>query len=119
MAAQFAPSPPIGDGRAAAVAGATAMLDLSDGLALDARRLATASGVCVDLESAALGLDPRAALSGGEDHSLLATFPVGTVLPAGFRAIGRVREGVGLAVDGVLYTGGGWDPFSGWDNTDG
>lgn len=119
MAAQFTPSPPIGDGRAAAVAGATAMLDLSDGLALDARRLATASGVCVDLDSAALGLDPRAALSGGEDHSLLATFPVGTVLPAGFRAIGRVREGVGLAVDGELYAGGGWDPFSGWDNTDG
>jgi thiamine-monophosphate kinase len=116
MAAQFTPSPPIADGRAAALAGATAMLDLSDGLALDARRLATASGVCVDLESGTLGPDSRAALSGGEDHSLLATFPAGTVLPAGFRAIGRVREGGGIAVDGVIYTGGGWDPFSGWDN---
>jgi thiamine-monophosphate kinase len=116
MAAQFTPSPPIADGKAAALAGATAMLDLSDGLALDARRIATASGVCVDLDSAALGADPAAALSGGEDHSLLAAFPAGTVLPAGFRAIGRVRDGVGLAVDGVLYAGGGWDPFSGWDN---
>jgi thiamine-monophosphate kinase len=119
MAAQFTPSPPIADGKAAALAGATAMLDLSDGLALDARRLAAASGVCVDLHSAALGPDVRAALAGGEDHSLLAAFPAAIALPAGFRAIGAVRVGDGLSVDGQLYTGGGWDPFSGWDNADG
>ncbi|GAB3036277.1 thiamine-phosphate kinase [Parafrigoribacterium mesophilum] len=119
MAAQFTPSPPIADGKAAALGGATAMLDLSDGLALDARRLAAASGVCVDVRSAALGPDVRAALAGGEDHSLLATFPAATVLPSGFRAIGRIREGDGLTVDGQPYSGGGWDPFSGWDNAAG
>ena len=73
--AQLAPSPPIADGVRAALAGATAMLDVSDGLALDARRIAEASGVVVDLDSAAVG--SRMALTGGEDHALLAAFPRG------------------------------------------
>jgi thiamine-monophosphate kinase len=119
MAAQFTPCPPIADGKAAALAGATAMMDLSDGLALDARRLATASGVRIDVRSDALGDDPGLALDGGEDHSLLAAFPAGALLPAGFRAIGSVAAGSGLAVDGVLYSGGGWDPFSDWDSAAG
>ncbi|MCY7325852.1 MAG: thiamine-phosphate kinase, partial [Microbacteriaceae bacterium] len=65
VGAQLAPTPPSADGRAAALAGATAMLDLSDGLAIDARRLADASGVRLDFASAALGDDPRLALGGG------------------------------------------------------
>lgn len=113
--AQLAPRPPIADGKAAAIAGATAMIDLSDGLALDARRLAAASGVCVDLDSSALGEHPASALAGGEDHSLLATFPPDAVLPAGFRPIGQALVGAGLMVDGVPHSGGGWDPYSGWD----
>ncbi|GAB2450434.1 thiamine-monophosphate kinase [Conyzicola lurida] len=113
VAAQLAPSPPISDGVLAAVAGATAMLDLSDGLALDARRLAAASGVALALSSVAVG--SREALDGGEDHSLLATFPPGTALPGGFRQIGTVVAGEGVLVDGLHYEKrGGWDPYEQW-----
>ncbi|WP_010203306.1 thiamine-phosphate kinase [Salinibacterium sp. PAMC 21357] len=114
IAAQLRPAPPIADGKAASLGGATAMLDLSDGLAIDARRIATASGVGLDLSAEAVG--GRVQLDGGEDHSLLATFPKSTPLPAGFRAIGHVVDGEGLLVDGVAYTErGGWDPYAGWD----
>jgi thiamine-monophosphate kinase len=114
VAAQLAPTPPIADGKAAALAGATAMLDLSDGLAIDARRLAAASGVALDLHATV------AELEGGEDHSLLATFPAGTVLPGGFRELGAVVAGQGLLVDGVPYEKrSGWDPYSGWDGAAG
>ena len=115
--AQLAPSPPIGDGVRAALAGATAMLDVSDGLALDARRIAEASGVVVDLDSVAVG--SRTALTGGEDHALLAAFPPEADLPSGFRVIGRVLPAVSapaLHVDGRLFDArGGWDPYADWD----
>ena len=110
--AQLAPRPPIALGRVAATAGATAMIDLSDGLALDAARIARASGVAVDLESGLVG--SREALEGAEDHSLLATFATDE-LPEGFRAIGMVVEGEGLRVDGKAYEPGGWDPFTDWN----
>lgn len=114
IAAQLTPRPPLGDGRDAAVAGATAMLDLSDGLALDARRVAAASGVALDLSAVAIG--SARGLTGGEDHGLLATFPHGTALPGGFREIGRVVAGEGLLVDGRAYDArGGWDPYADWD----
>ena len=115
---QLAPRPPIGDGVLASIAGATAMLDLSDGLALDARRIAAASGVAIDFDSGAIG--SREALDGGEDHSLLATFPAGALLPGGFRVIGAVVEGSGVLVDGAAYEArGGWDPYEGWDGAAG
>lgn len=115
ITAQLAPTPPINAGPRAAIAGATAMLDLSDGLAIDARRIAAASGAALDLSSAAVG--SRAALDGGEDHSLLATFPPDQPLPEGFRAIGAVVEGEGFLVDGTPYDRrGGWDPYEEWDS---
>jgi thiamine-monophosphate kinase len=118
IAAQLTPTPPIADGRAAALAGATSMLDLSDGLAIDARRIAASSGVSIDLSLGQVG--SRTALDGGEDHSLLATFPPGTALPGGFRAIGVVVEGTGVSIDGEAYDErGGWDPFAGWDGARG
>jgi thiamine-monophosphate kinase len=118
ITAQLAPTPPIADGRLAALEGATAMIDLSDGLVLDARRLAQASGVGIDLDAARVG--PGDALTGGEDHSLLATFPAGARLPGGFRAVGTVIVDTGVFVDGLPFEArGGWDPYEGWDGGDG
>lgn len=120
LSAQLRPSPPIGLGTMAAVVGATAMMDISDGLALDAGRLATASGVTLALRRDALGAHPERALAGGEDHALLATFPVGT-LPPGFRVIGEVREAGATAVlcDDEPVDVAGWDPYRDWDSTAG
>ncbi|MEQ6898644.1 thiamine-phosphate kinase [Microbacterium sp. KR10-403] len=122
LAAQLRPEPPIGLGVVAAAAGATAMMDVSDGLALDASRMAKASGVTLDLATSALGDDPATALSGGEDHALLAAFPSDSVVPEGFRRIGAVltRGDADVLVDGVPYAGrGGWDPYLEWDAAQG
>lgn len=117
-ARQLTPTPPIADGRLAALAGATSMIDLSDGLAIDAARVARASGVTIDFDSSALGPDVELALGGGEDHSLLATFSAGVELPGGFRAVGVVRAAVDdapILLDGTPHDTSGWDPYRGWD----
>lgn len=120
IAAQLAPEPPVAAGVAAAETGASAMLDVSDGLARDARRIALASGVGLDFSSAALGPDVRLALAGAEDHGLLATFPPGTALPEPFERIGSVTDAAGaLLLDGVAIGADGWDPYSGWDGRTG
>lgn len=118
--AQLRPSPPIGLGAVAGTAGATAMMDISDGLALDARRMAAASGVTIALDSALLGADPARALAGGEDHALLATFPE-ALLPPAFRAIGRVRAAgdEDLLCDEQPVDLSGWDPYRDWDSAAG
>ncbi|MGN6327247.1 thiamine-phosphate kinase [Pseudolysinimonas sp.] len=122
LAAQLSPVPPIALGPVAARGGATAMLDVSDGLAIDARRIASASGIAIDLDAAAIarvagdGVDPRAALTGGEDHALLATFPADAAVPDGFVVIGKAAAGAGLLVDGrAVDERGGWDPYADWD----
>src|SRR5690606_12065073 len=86
VASFLRPTPPVALGPAAAAAGAHAMMDVSDGLLRDGGRVASASGVLVDLDTIALAplveaLAPAAALlgadpltwvlSGGEDHGLL------------------------------------------------
>lgn len=114
LAAQLRPSPPISLGPVAAAAGATAMMDVSDGLLLDASRLADASHVSVDLSPE---LDDDA-LRGGEDHALLTCFPAGSVLPDGFRVVGRVqpRGDASVTVGGAPIAGrAGWDPHRDWD----
>ncbi|WP_370524042.1 thiamine-phosphate kinase [Cellulomonas sp. APG4] len=134
LAAFRAPAPPVDAGRVAGGAGATAMLDVSDGLLRDAGRMARASGVVLDLSrdllaadlgplgAAAdeLGTDPWPwLLTGGEDHGLLATMPAGSTVPDGFRRIGRARaplagDGPGVLVDGARASGvPGWDHFGG------
>ncbi|WP_100810883.1 MULTISPECIES: thiamine-phosphate kinase [unclassified Microbacterium] len=115
--AQLRPSPPIALGIAAADAGATAMMDVSDGLALDATRLAQASGVTLAIRSASVGGVARWAIDGGEDHALLATFPRDADLPEGFRAIGEVTAAGAnpLLLDGEPREPHGWDPYRDWD----
>lgn len=114
LAAQLRPHPPIAAGRLAADAGVTAMMDVSDGLLLDASRLAAASGVTIRLDTAALGADPAHALSGGEDHALLAAFPPATTLPPGFMRVGEATAAGAhpVLVDGRPPRGRtGWDPY--------
>jgi thiamine-monophosphate kinase len=125
---QRRPQPPIKAGEEAAVAGATSMLDLSDGLAKDAARIAKASGVTLQIdpkmlqgfeaviEEAARAISANASdwvIGGGEDHSLLATFPSDAVLPRAFKAIGVVLpQGpapVMLGANPLPETG--WDSF--------
>lgn len=120
VAAQLAPAPPVGAGVTAALAGATAMLDVSDGLARDARRMAEASGVGIDFHRAALGADPLTALAGAEDHGLLAAFPPGVVPPHPFEVIGTANADAGsLTLDGAPVDTSGWDPYAGWDGVSG
>ncbi|MFC4223408.1 thiamine-phosphate kinase [Lysinibacter cavernae] len=112
LAAQLAPSPPIPLGIEAAQHGASSMIDISDSLSLDASRVARASGVSINLFRDQLGAYADDALTGGEDHALLATFLPGSV-PHGFRVIGEVGplSESPLSVDGVATVGRGWDPF--------
>jgi len=100
------PSPPYALGPALALAGATAMCDVSDGLLADVGHIAEASGVAIDVDAA-----DEESLTGGEDHALVATLPAGAAVPAGCRVIGRVLEGQGVTVAGHPQTGG-WDHFS-------
>jgi thiamine-monophosphate kinase len=52
-------------------------------------------------------------LTGGEDHSLAATFPPGTRLPSRWMVIGKVRPGQGTVVDGQPFAEtAGWDHFA-------
>jgi thiamine-monophosphate kinase len=106
------PEPPYPLGPALAAAGASAMCDVSDGLAKDLGHIAEASGVRIELDSASLS-DPAVALedvlTGGEDHALVAT--LSGPVPDGCRVIGRVVAGSGVAVDGRPVSGG-WEHFA-------
>ena len=170
VAAQLRPAPPYDAGPEAADLGATAMIDVSDGLLADLGHVAAASGVRIDLAPDALrpgdGLltaaravrdaarldssartgpgsrpapaDPSTSrrarqaqvlqdqalhwvLTGGEDHSLAATFPPGTRLPPRWRVIGTVRPAGGQPPGGrpghgVVVDGQPWAQAPGWDH---
>jgi thiamine-monophosphate kinase len=136
---QLEPEPRIAAGRALAKAGASAMIDLSDGLGGDGVHIAAASGVGVRIEAAALPLDAgvaelataagrdplELAASGGEDYELLATLPAGRLAGAvaalaaqddmALTRIGEVVVGEGIEIrrpDGGLLGASGFDQLS-------
>lgn len=128
---QLRPDPDLSAGRRARAGGVRAMMDVSDGLVRDGRRIAAASDMVLQLDSAALAQDgarlmPAAelldtdpldwVLHSGEEHVMLAAFPPDTVLPEGFRRIGSVRrpapgEDPDVLLDGIRVAGRGWDHF--------
>ena len=91
---------------------ATAMLDVSDGLAVDAAHIARRSGCRVAVELERVPLAPGATLEDvafGEDYELLAATPD----PLDFTVIGRCEEGsgVGLTLNGNAFELAGWEHF--------
>jgi thiamine-monophosphate kinase len=141
LESQYRPVARVGEGATLAQAGATAMMDLSDGLALDLSRLCAESAVGVRLQVDAvpvapalfelaevIEVDPRAlAISGGEDYELLATIDPGAIEPARAKLddrfgvmltdIGEITESELIAVDGdgreSPLEPRGWDHFGG------
>jgi thiamine-monophosphate kinase len=138
VAAFTRPVARVGEARLLASFGATAMMDLSDGLAKDAARLCRESGVAARIHVSDVpvapglrdvpGADPRAlALSGGEDYELLATMPPDMVATAAVELkeqfavplteIGEVAQGEGVTAvegDGSEHplAPEGWDHFA-------
>lgn len=112
------PQPPYEAGEEARAAGATALMDVSDGLLQDLGHIASASGVRIDIARSDVPVPdllgpggPDHVLTGGEDHAFAATFPGDAVLPPYWTVLGRVAGGHGVLVDGRPYERGGWDHF--------
>src|SRR5665647_3521475 len=116
-----APAVSVGPGDDAAVF----LVNGSSVTSVDLGHIADSSQVCIDLDSArfdvpvplhavaaATGTDPlRFILTGGEDHALVATFPLGDV-PPDWQVIGVVSD----AEPGVLVDGQPYDQAQGWDH---
>ena len=122
VAAHRVPSPPYAAGVALAEAGATSMIDVSDGLSGDLAHVAAASGVGFSIDvallprhpavaaaAAALGADEEAwVLGGGDDHALVATLP-----DAGeWTVVGRVVAEPGITWNGARAVPASWDHFA-------
>lgn len=134
------PQVPYAAGLRLAALGATAMVDVSDGLVADLRHLAVASGVRIEMASddlplppalvdagLALGADPLTwVAAGGEDHAFAATVRSDVALravavladlpePVPFAQVGRVVPGPGdvVFIDRAPADTGGHDHFAG------
>ena len=124
LAAYRRPQPRLADGRALApIVGA--MSDVSDGLLIDAARMATASGLAVTVALDAVplsadylafaGADPLAAATAGDDYQLLFALAPGASPPVPATRVGAFAPGAGLALtrDGAAVA---LPPSLGWQH---
>lgn len=112
------PIPRLAEGQVARSAGATAMIDTSDGLPLDLRRLAAASGVGVALD--AVPVVDGGSFEVGDDYELLVAAPDPDALVRSFEAAGLDRPlEIGRCTDrpGEHTLGDGPLPEGGWEHT--
>jgi thiamine-monophosphate kinase len=113
IAAYRTPLPDLALGQALAPV-AHAMMDISDGLLIDVRRMAEASGCAIAIDAIPLSADYAAlhglsvasriaAATAGDDYVLLVALPPDVAPPEGLIAVGRCTKGSGLSVvlDGV------------------
>lgn len=111
LTAHNRPEPRLAEGQALAPF-VNAMMDVSDGLLVDAARLSAASGVAVHIMLDAIPLSQAfiaaqgddlnariAAATAGDDYQLLFTLPDGITPPVAATRIGQCREGEGLLLD--------------------
>jgi thiamine-monophosphate kinase len=131
LARHRVPEPPYAQGPIAAEAGATAMIDVSDGLLADLGHIARESDVGIDVEPEAfaipeplrsiadrLGIDPLSwVLTGGEDHALAACYPAAADVPPGWTVIGTVtKRSADQSAPRVTVAGKAWRGKQGWDH---
>lgn len=132
---QLAPRPDYG--AMTSMRAASAMIDVSDGLSTDLGRIASASGVGIDLDRESLSalIDPllpaarhlldeeagttrtpedlalKWVLDGGEDHGFVASTPGSAAPGVGWRRIGEIRAGSGVSLDGAPVPTSGFSHF--------
>ncbi|UZK68280.1 thiamine-phosphate kinase [Sphingomonas sp. S1-29] len=110
LAAYRRPQPRLAEGRALAPQ-ASAMMDVSDGLLIDAARMAQASRCAVMIDLAAVPLSPAyaahigtnrearlAAATGGDDYQLLFALPPDATPPVPATRVGSFAQGTGLTL---------------------